>query len=186
MIRRSLALAGLAVGSAAVIDRALARALPADQRPGARPIRSLAVVDAPLDAVWAAISDIPAQPRWMREMKSVRPITPGPPRVGWRGEADVRIFGIGVSDPVEITAWDPPGRFAVRHLGLFAGGGEIVLRPGADGTTTIVTWDETLVPPVLPEVGAIVLRPMLRRIFQDDLHRFGRLVGSGAWTSGAA
>ncbi len=184
MIRRALALAGIVVAVAGIVDRALARASSGGPRPSRRPIRSLAVVDAALDAVWAAISDIPAQPRWMREMKAVRPMTPGPPGVGWRGEADVRIFGVGVTDPVEIVAWQPPTRFAIRHLGLFAGGGEITLRSGADGTTTIVIWNETIVPPTFPELGAIVARPILGRIFQDDLHRLRRLVESGAWTTG--
>ena len=33
---------------------------------------------------------------------------PGPIGVGRRGEADVRIFGIAVTDPVTITEFEPP------------------------------------------------------------------------------
>ena len=185
-MRRLLTTALLAGAVSAVVDRLLAvgalrtpGARGDDARPSARPIRSLVVVDAPIRTVWDAISDVPAQPLWMREMKAVRLVTPGPVGVGTTGEADVRILGIGVTDPVEITAWDPPGRFAIRHLGSFRGGGEIRLSAGADGTTTIVEWDEVLVPPFLPELGAMVQRPILGRIFQDDLHQFRRLVESG-------
>jgi hypothetical protein len=115
----------------------------------------------------------------MHEMKEVRLLTPGPVRVGTRGEATVRIFGIGVTDPVEVTELEPPTRFAIRHEGLFTGGGVITLEPGADGTTTIVRWDETLVPPFLPELGALLQAPVLRGIFQADLHRLKQLVETG-------
>ncbi len=113
-------------------------------------------------------------------MKEVRLTPPGPVHVGTRGEATVRIFGIAVTDPVEVTAFEPPARFAVRHEGLFTGGGVITLEAGADGTTTIVRWDETLVPPLLPELGARVLAPILQGIFQADLHRLKRLVETGS------
>lgn len=193
-LRRSVSAALGAAAVAFVVDRSLAAgaaerllgpvlaavgATDLVTSPSTRPIRSLVVLDTPIDTAWAAISDIPSQPRWMHEMKAVRLVTPGPIGVGTRGEADVRILGIGVTDPVEITAWEPPRRFAIRHRGRFAGHGEIRLRAGADGTTTIVEWDEVLVPPILPELGSLAQRPILARIFQDDLHRFRRLVASG-------
>jgi hypothetical protein len=92
----------------------------------------------------------------------------------------VRILGISVTDPVEITELQRPGRFALRHEGLFTGDGVITLEEGADGTTTIVRWRETLVPPILPDLGARIQAPILTRVFQDDLHRLKRLVETGA------
>jgi uncharacterized membrane protein len=144
------------------------------------PLRMLVVVDAPIDRTWRVLADIGLQPAWMHEMKEVRVTTPGPTGVGTRGEATVRIFGVAVTDPVEVVAFEPPTRFAIRHEGLFTGGGVITLEPGADGTTTIVRWDETLVPPLLPVVGALAMAPILRGIFQADLHRFRTLVESGS------
>ncbi len=140
----------------------------------------LVVVDAPIEQAWRVLADIPLQPAWMHEMKEVRITTSGPTGVGTRGEATVRIFGISVTDPVEVTSFDAPTRFAIRHEGLFTGGGVITLEPGADGTTTIVRWAETLVPPLLPELGAILQAPVLREIFQADLQRFARLAESGS------
>jgi Polyketide cyclase / dehydrase and lipid transport len=90
------------------------------------------------------------------------------------------VFGIPVSDPVEITEFEPPTRYAIRHEGLFSGGGVITLEPGADGRTTIVRWDEVLRPLLLPDLGAILIEPVLRPIFQADLHRFRRLVETGS------
>lgn len=180
LLRRVAAVAvvaGIAAAKAAAWDRLLAA-----RRHGRppEPLRMLTVVDAPIEKTWRVLSDIPLQPAWMHEMKEVRITTPGPTRVGTRGEATVRIFGIGVTDPVEVTAFEPPTRFAIRHEGLFTGGGLITLEPGADGTTTIVRWEETLIPPVLPDLGAALMAPVLRDIFQADLHRLGSLVESGS------
>jgi uncharacterized membrane protein len=140
------------------------------------PISSMIVIEAPIERVWAVIADIEGQPRWMHEMRSVRLLTEGPVGVGTVGEADVRILGISVKDPVTITEFDPPHRFAIRHDGQFKGGGVIALEAGADGTTTIVRWDETLIPPVLPHLASLVQTPLLGSIFQADLVRLRDLV----------
>lgn len=171
MIRRLVAVLAGATLAAIGLDRWLA-ALTAQPAP----IRTFVVVDAPPARVWAELVDIEGQPRWMREMKEVRLLTPPPVGAGTRGEATVRIFGIGVTDPVTVTVFEPPTRFAIRHEGAFKGGGVITLEPGADGTSTIVRWDETLVAPVLPHLGAILQRPILERIFQDDMNRFRELL----------
>lgn len=177
MLRRLLLLVAIAALKVWLLDRWLAGRR--DGRPP-EPLRMLVVVDAPPDETWAVVSDIPLQPEWMHEIKEVHLTTPGPVGVGTRGEATVRIFGIGVTDPVEVTEFQPPTRFAIRHEGLFTGGGVITLEPGADGTTTIVRWDETLIPPALPELVALVQAPILHSIFQADLHRLKRLVETGS------
>ena len=95
-------------------------------------------------------------------MKSVRLLTPPPIGVGTRGEATVRIFGIAVDRPGHdhrVRAADPvrdPPRGRVH-----AAAASSPWRPGADGTTTIVRWDERSSPPVLPHLGALVLAPVL-------------------------
>jgi uncharacterized membrane protein len=177
MLRRLLVLALLVGAKALVVDRLLA----ARRGPAApAPMRMLTVIDAPIDTTWAVVSDIPLQPEWMREMKSVTLATPGPVRAGSRAQATVRILGISVTDPVEVVEVDPPNRYAIRHEGLFKGGGLITLEPGADATTTIVRWEETLVPPLLPELGGLLQRPILQGIFQADLHHLKRLVETGS------
>jgi uncharacterized membrane protein len=177
MIRVLVRLAFVAGAAAVTADRWLAA------RRGTRPpapLEMLVVVDAPIERTWDVVADIPRQPEWMHEMKAVRMDEPGPARVGSRGEATVRIFGISVTDPVAVTELDPPNRFAISHEGLFTGGGVITLEPGADGSTTTVRWAETLVPPFLPELGALVQAPILREIFQADLLRLKRLVETGS------
>ena len=168
------AIVGAAIGW--ILDRILASRAAGR---GPAPIRSLVVIDTPIERVWRELTDLEGQPSWMHDMKAVRVLTTGAVGVGTRAEADVRIFGMPVVDPITITAFDPPRRFAIRHEGLFTGGGVITLEPGADGTTTIVRWDETLIPPILPEIGALLQAPILREIFQSDLHRLKQLVETG-------
>lgn len=170
-----LALVGAGIGYA--LDRVLA-----DRAAGAAPeaIGSMVVIDAPIERVWAELADVEGQPRWMDDVKAIRLLTPGPVGVGTVAEADIRIFGIPVLDPVTITEFEPPHRYAISHDGAFKGRGVITLESGADDTTTIVRWDETLIPPVLPHLGALVLAPALGAIFQADLVRLKELVETGS------
>jgi hypothetical protein len=177
VLRRLVVLAVLLVPVPFVVDRLLAR------RRGGKPLeplRMLEVVDAPIERTWAVVADVPRQVEWMHEMQSIRFLDPVPAGEGTRAEATVRILGISVTDPVTITTVEPPTRYAIRHEGLFEGGGVITLEPGADGTTTIVRWEETLIPPLLPELGALLQAPVLRRIFQGDLRHLKRLVEAEA------
>jgi uncharacterized protein YndB with AHSA1/START domain len=185
MLRRLTRAAVLASPFAAtaawLADRSLRDAAGGDPPP---PIRSLAVVDADIRTTWRLLADIERQPEWMHELKSVRFLSPPPVGVGTRAVGRVRILGIGVEDPVEIVEFEPPHRFAIRHEGLFTGGGTITLEAGADGTTTIVRWDERLIPPLLPHLAAVLGRPVFARIFQNDLNDFAALAAREAGVHG--
>jgi carbon monoxide dehydrogenase subunit G len=142
------------------------------------PMMKMAItIGAPIDDVWDVVSDIERQPLWMEEMKSVRLTTPGPVGVGTRGEADVRIFLVGVVDPVEIDVYDPPTRFGIRHVGTFTGEGRITLE-AIDARRTLVRWDEHLVPPLFPHLGQLLQKPILGGVFQADLERLREIVES--------
>jgi uncharacterized membrane protein len=177
MIRGAIRLAIAGAGVSYAIDRILA-----EQSKGVDPdpISSLVVIDAPIERVWAVLADVEDQPSWMTEMKAIRLLDDGPIGVGTRCEADVRMFGITVTDPVTITEFEPPHRYAISHDGTFKGRGLITLEAGADGTTTIVRWEETLIPPMLAHLGALVMTPALGAIFQADLGRLKELVETGS------
>jgi uncharacterized protein YndB with AHSA1/START domain len=177
VIRRLAALGLAAIPAAFLADRLLAAS-----RGGAapEPLRMMVVVDAPIETTWAVIADIRLQTEWMREMTDVAVTTMGATGVGTRGMATVRIFGVSVTDPVEVVEFRPPHRYAIRHEGLFKGGGLITLEGGAGNATTIVRWEETLVPPLLPTLGALVQAPILRSIFQADLGLLKRIVETGS------
>lgn len=173
MIRRAVRVALAGAAAAWIADRWLARRAGDGTPP---PIEPSVVVDAPIERVWQVLTDIEGQPRWMRDMKAVRILGSGDVGVGTRAEADVQIFGLRTLDPITITAFEPPRHFAIRHEGRFSGHGDIRLDPGVDGSTTIVRWSETIVPPWLPHLGSWLLAPVLRTVFQADLDRLRDLV----------
>lgn len=177
MIRAVLRLALVGFGAAWIADRII-RARANDAPPA--PIETLVVIDAPIERVWTELADIEGQPRWMHDMKSVRLTTPPPIGVGTRGVSTVRVFGIAVTDPVTITEFEPPTRFALQHEGTVGGSGVITLERGADGSTTIVRWNERLIAPVLPHLGAELFGRVFGPIFQADLFRLRDLVESGS------
>ena len=187
MIRRLVVTAVGGLAGAFVVDRWLGGMTVDDEgRPIRVPIRSRIEIDAPIGAVWERLADIETQPEWMTEMRSVRVVTPGPVGVGTRAEADIRILGITVSDPIEIVEFSPPHRFAIRHDGRFQGGGLITLDTLDGGRRTRVDWAETLVPPILPTLGAMVQGPIFQRIFQADLARLKALIEPEPATDGDA
>lgn len=140
-------------------------------------MRSAITIDAPIDEVWDTVTDVERQPLWMAEMKAVRLRSPGPVGLGTRGEADVRIFLVGIVDLVEVDVYDPPTRFGIRHVGTYGGEGRITLEP-IDGRRTLVRWDERLVPPLFPNLGQLLQKPVLGAIFQADLERLREIVES--------
>ena len=147
------------------------------------PIRTSVVIHAPIERVWDTLADVEGQPRWMRDLKAVRISSRDQIGVGTRAEGEVQIFGLQVVDPITITAFEPPRRFGIRHDGRFSGEGDIRLDPGIDGSSTIVRWSETLVPPALPYVASLILAPVLQRVFQADLDRLRDLIETGPGVS---
>jgi uncharacterized membrane protein len=177
MIRRTLATALGGLAAAVLADRWLGGLSSDDEGTPIRvPIRSRIEIDAPIGAVWDRLVDIEHQPEWMTDLTAVRVTTPGPTGVGTRADGDIRILGVRISDPVEVVEFSPPHRFAIRHGGRFTGDGVITLDTLDGGRRTRVEWAETLVPPILPNLGSIIQGPILGRIFQADLERLKLLV----------
>lgn len=155
-----------------------------DRGAGPAAIRTVVTIDAPIEDVWAILADIERQPEWMHDLKEVRLTTPPPIGAGTRGVGRVRAFGISVTDPVVVTAFEPPTHFGIRHDGMVSGTGDIRLESNA-GAVTVVTWDETLHTRLLPHLGSRVLATVFRPIFVADLHRLALLVeASGEATGG--
>lgn len=174
---RTIAALGLAgIGGVFAADRWVGSLVTRGEGPD--PAMKMAItIDAPIDEVWDVVADIERQPLWMEEMRAVRLTTPGPVGVGTRGEADVRIFLVGIVDAVEVDVYDPPTAFGIRHVGTYTGEGRITLE-AIDAGRTLVRWDERLVPPFFPHLGQLLQKPILGAIFQADLERLREIVSS--------
>lgn len=136
-------------------------------------------IGAPPRRVWEVASDIPGGARWMPDVAWIRPVGGGP-GVGARFAVRTRVLGVpATTDLLEITAWEPPHRLGVRHLGMVRGEGEWRLRPSPDGGRTLFEWDEELrmPPPVLGELALRVYGPVQRAMLRRSLRNLARLVG---------
>ena len=167
----------IALSLALIVEPRLASAVRSGslQRPE---IRMSITINAPIARVWKIAADIQRQPEWMHEMKRVEMITPGPIRVGSRGRATVRIFGISTTDDVVITRLEPPHAFGIRHEGRFTGEGLLLFSATPEGGT-LINWTEYLRPPLFATIGGFVQRPILGAIFRSDLRHLKRLVEAG-------
>jgi len=161
-------------------------------------------IEAPAEQVWDVLADVPGQPRWMRDLVTVRIVGDQPWGVGSRAIGDVEMFGLRQSDPIEVIAFEPPYRYAIEHLGAFRGSGEFRLRSVDGEHATHIWWREELRPtaeavpfaeglfglpglgPLLERLAGLALRwmdplfqPIFELVFRADLRRLKRLVETG-------
>jgi carbon monoxide dehydrogenase subunit G len=133
-------------------------------------IDTAGVLPAPPRVVWDLITDWENQGDWMLEATNFEVLSPQRQGVGVEAAATISIAGLIVRDRVRVSAWNPPERLEIRHLGWVTGRGEFQLT-SVDGDSTRVVWREELEPPlgILGDVGMSVLKPVMSRIFRRDL-----------------
>jgi uncharacterized membrane protein len=137
------------------------------------------VVGAPREDVWQVLTEWERQPEWMLDAKSVEVLTPVRAGVGTTIRCPTNLLGATVQDVMRVTAWEPPSRLAVVHLGrVITGSGAFELHEDEPARTRVVWWEE--IDPPLGRVGewgaTRVALPVIERIFARSLGRFARLV----------
>ncbi len=129
-----------------------------------------ATLSAPREVVWDLITDWERQGDWMLEASDFVVTSPQREGVGVEAEATITIGGIKTRDKIRVSAWDPPQRLAIEHLGWVSGTGDIYLARSGPGRTRLF-WREELHPPLglLGAVGMTAFTPLMRRIFDRDV-----------------
>ncbi len=134
------------------------------------------------EQVWAVISDLSGQSRWMVDLRRLEITSAVKSGVGTVISATSELFGLPlVREVMEITAWEPNQRIGIIHRGQFSGTAEFRLEPAADGTAFI--WIEEFAPPLGPigELGfALLVGPHLRRVFGRSMDNVRRLAEAAA------
>ncbi len=134
-------------------------------------------IDAPVATVWSVLTDWERQPTWMVDARAVEVLTPFRDGLGVTLRCPTNVLGVTVEDVMRVTAWEPPTRLEVVHLGrVIQGGGAFEL--SAHGPQTMLTWWEEVDPPLgrLGAVGAdLVVRPFVTRLFRRSLANLARL-----------
>ena len=132
-------------------------------------------VAAPPEAVFQAVADWERQSDWV----AFTTVTAegGPHRVGERLLAVTKVAGVGFSDPMEVTRWEPPRRVDVRHLGrVLRGTGSFVVEPAPGGAWFVWLEDLDLPLGVAGRLGFAVVGPAFRRMLRRSLRRLARMV----------
>jgi uncharacterized protein YndB with AHSA1/START domain len=136
-------------------------------------------IAAPPEAVFAAITDWPAQGEWMLgtrvEVRSGDGRSVGSELAAWTGAGP-----IGFWDTMVITRWEEPHLVDVVHTGsVVRGTGTMEVRPAPGGSRFI--WSEDLDLPLgaLGRAGWPVVRPAFLAGVRASLRKFGKLVEVG-------
>lgn len=138
-----------------------------------------ATLPAPPEVIWQLITDWERQGDWMLEASDFVVTSAHREGIGVEAEATIQIAGIKTRDRVRVTAWDPPRRLAIEHLGWVSGAGVIDVVPSGPGRSHMF-WREELYPPLglLGAIGITGFRPVMRRIFERDLMVLARIASS--------
>jgi hypothetical protein len=125
---------------------------------------------------WDVVMDWDRQSRWML---LTRVWATGNDGVGVGGGVAARtsVGGIGFTDDMVITHWDPPRECAVKHLGkLVRGTGTFTVEPTATGSR--FTWSEDVISPLgrLGALGWPVARPVFEAMMRVSLQRLAKEV----------
>jgi uncharacterized protein YndB with AHSA1/START domain len=139
-------------------------------------------IKAPPERVWAIITDLSGQVRWMEDVHSLEVTSERTSGAGTVIAARTRLFGLPVlRDVMEVTAWEEPRELVVVHKGAFTGWGAFRLEPDSGGT--VFVWEETFDPP-LGKLGELAVRlavaPYLQRVWGRSMENVRRLAEGAA------
>ena len=138
-----------------------------------------ASVDLQLDPqdAWDVVMDWERQSRWMLFTRVWATEQDGTGEGGGVA-ARTSVGGVGFTDDMVITHWDPPRECTVKHLGkVVRGTGTFRIAP-ASTTGSTFTWAEDVVPPLgrLGVLGWAVVRPGFEWMMRVSLRRLVREV----------
>ncbi|MGH3414943.1 MAG: SRPBCC family protein [Actinocrinis sp.] len=131
-------------------------------------------VDAPVEDVWAAITDPGRQSKYMLAT-TVRGTANGGHGVGGGIEAFTGFGRLGFLDTMVITAWEPPHRFEVDHVGSLKGTGRFEVAEAAGGGSVLSMIEDVVIPlGALGRIGFAVTRPLISLGVKYSLRRLAR------------
>ena len=124
------------------------------------------------EVAWDVVMDWERQSSWMLFTRVWGTENAG---VGIGGGVAARtsVGGVGFTDDMVITHWDPPRECTVKHLGtIVRGTGTFAIEPTAGAGSTF-TWSEDVVPPLgrLGAFGWPVVRPAFEAMMRISLRR---------------
>ncbi|HYT80934.1 MAG TPA: SRPBCC family protein [Actinomycetota bacterium] len=139
-----------------------------------------ALVRADPKRVWDVLTDWERQASWMPDVARIR-LVGSERELGARLEVRTKVFGIPLAtDRVRVTAWEPPRRLAIDHVGVVVGVGEWHLEATESGTRFV--WYESfrMPPPILGGLALLLYSPFQRFMLRRSIRNLKRLVEASA------
>jgi len=134
-------------------------------------------IDAPVDQVWAEVTDFAAHTEWMEDAHAIRFGTDQREGPGTVLLIDTRVGPLRTMDRFEITEIEPMSTVAGRHTGLFRGEGRFELSSPSPGRTRLVWRERIRFPWLFGGPGAaLVGRLVLRRVWAKNLATLKRRI----------
>jgi uncharacterized protein YndB with AHSA1/START domain len=129
------------------------------------------VFDAPIERVWAELSDLASHPDWMSDAGSVEFLTDSRRGVGTQMMASTRVGPLRATDRMDVVEWVEGRVIGVEHVGSVKGTGRFEIQSAGQGTE--LRWIETLIFPwwLGGPLGELVARPILTRIWRGSLEK---------------
>lgn len=123
------------------------------------------------EKVWDAISDLGSHPSWMKDAKSIVFVGDRHRGKGTRMRVKTVIGPLRTDDIMEVVGWVEGTSIDVTHRGLVEGTGRLSVV--ADGSGSLVSWDEDLTFPwwLGGAVTAFLARPILTAVWRRNLGR---------------
>ena len=121
-----------------------------------------AVIERPIDELWAIFVDLFNTPRLPGGSMALRLTTPGPMALGSTAEGRRMILGFETKITERVEEWDPPKLMGVVIEGRqFKAYEHFTLETGTDGTLCVDSLDIELRMPL--KLIGLLLEPILRR-----------------------
>ena len=125
-------------------------------------------IDRPVEDVFEYVSDPHNMEAWVVGVSDVTLVDEDPSRVGARFESDYTYGGRTVRMAYEVTAYDPPERYATRGEGPFPFSGELELEATPSGTRVTNRIDAAS-DGLFTSLMFTLLRPVARRMMARRL-----------------
>lgn len=129
-------------------------------------------LNAPIDEVWADVSQLGTHVDWMADAESIEFRTDQESGVGTVMEVLTKLGPLSTRDVIEVTEWEEPRLIGVVHRGVVGGIGRFVLTP-IDERRTRFTWHEDLDMPWYfgGRLGAPLSDRALELVWRRNLNR---------------
>jgi hypothetical protein len=146
-------------------------------------------VDAPVETVFDAASDLAHAAEHIRGIEKIELLTPGPVGAGTRWRETRKMMGHESTETLEITAFGRPRSYTVacHSCGAFF---ETTFRFASDASGTNVTLDvrmeaRSLMAKLMSPLGNLMFGKTMRKCMDDDLEDIKHVAEARAATTAA-